>query len=48
VTRLGDYLELYERLPPDQKARQSERRKVAKEQRDQRTHPPVRTLTAAA
>lgn len=34
VTRLGDYLELYERLPPDQKARQSERRKVAKEQRD--------------
>lgn len=37
VTRLGDYLELYERLPPDQKARQSERRKVAKEQRDKLT-----------
>lgn len=34
VTRLGDYLELYERMAPDQKARQSERRKVAKEQRD--------------
>lgn len=34
VTRLGDYLELYERMTPDQKVRQSDRRKVAKEQRD--------------
>jgi hypothetical protein len=34
VTRLGDYLDLYERLTPDQKVRQGDRRKVAKEQRD--------------
>jgi hypothetical protein len=34
VTRLGDYLELYERLTPAQKARQGDRRSVAKEQRD--------------
>ena len=34
MTRLGDYLQLYERMTPDQKVRQSERRKVAKEQRD--------------
>lgn len=34
VTRLGDYLALYERMTPEQKTRQSERRKVAKEQRD--------------
>ena len=37
VTRLGDYLKLYERMTPDQKARQSERRKVAKEQLDKLT-----------
>ncbi len=37
VTRLGDYLELYERMTPDQKVRQSDRRKVAKEQRDKLT-----------
>jgi hypothetical protein len=34
VTRLGDYLQLYERLPAEQKARQRERPKVAKEQHD--------------
>ena len=34
VTQLGNYLELYERMPPDQKARHSERYNGAKEQRD--------------
>ena len=44
VTRLGDYLELYERLTPDQKVLQGERRKVAKEQRD-KLAPDVPELT---
>jgi hypothetical protein len=44
VTRLGDYLELYERMTPEQKARQAERRKVAKEQRD-KLAPDVPELT---
>jgi hypothetical protein len=34
VTRLGDYVELYEHLTPAQKARQGDRLTVAKEQRD--------------
>ncbi len=34
VARLDDYLQLYERLTPDQKVQQQNRPKVAKEQRD--------------
>jgi hypothetical protein len=34
VTRLGDYLELYERMTPEQKVRQGKRPDLAKEQRD--------------
>lgn len=34
VTRLGDYLQLYERLTPEQKTRQGDRPRVAREQRD--------------
>jgi hypothetical protein len=34
VTRYGDYLSLYERLPPDRKAAQGERPKVARTQRE--------------
>jgi hypothetical protein len=34
VTRLGDYLELYERMTPEQKTRQGKRPNLAKEQRD--------------
>ncbi|WP_104980508.1 hypothetical protein [Sorangium cellulosum] len=34
VTRYGDYLSLYQRLPPDQQRRQGERPNVAKQQRE--------------
>jgi hypothetical protein len=44
VARLGEYLQLYEGLPPDQKVRQEERRKVAKDQLDTLT-PDVPELT---
>jgi hypothetical protein len=44
VTRLGEYLQLYEHLPPDQKTKQEERSKVAKEQLSKLT-PEVPELT---
>ena len=44
VARLGEYLQLYESLPADQKIRQEERRNVAKEQLDRLT-PDVPELT---
>jgi hypothetical protein len=44
VTRLGDYLQLYARLTADQKIRQGDRPKVAKEQLDKLT-PEVPELT---
>jgi hypothetical protein len=44
VTRLAEYLQLYEHLPPDQKAKQEERSKVAKDQLSKLT-PEVPELT---
>ncbi|MEP7123809.1 MAG: hypothetical protein ABJE95_22965 [Byssovorax sp.] len=44
VARLDDYLQLYERLTPDQKAQQLHRPKLVKEQRD-RLAPDVPELT---
>jgi hypothetical protein len=44
VTRLGDYLQLYDRLPTGQKVRQGDRAKVAREQLEKLT-PEVPELT---